>query len=215
MIAFAPGAQFVIVLGGLTAAVSFIIGAIPFGVIVSRVFYRRDIRAAGSGNIGAANALRTLGKRGAIAVLILDACKGAIPVLAARAFLDDPTPALELIAAFAAVAGHCFSPFLRFRGGKGVATHLGALIALSWPAAAAFGIVWIAMLIATGIASAASMVACVTTIAALWYMLGDGAASYGIISAALIIFKHRANIARLRAGSEPALPLFRKRTARS
>ena len=193
----------------IVALVSFLIGAIPFGVIVSRVFYRRDIRASGSGNIGAANALRTLGKRGAIAVLVLDALKGAAAVSIARG-IGAGEPDLQLIASFAAVLGHCFSPFLRFKGGKGVATYLGALIALSWPAAAAFGIVWIAVMIVSSIASVASMIACITTIATLWYMLDDAAGIYGLVSAALIIFMHRANIARLRAGTEPKLSLLKK-----
>ena len=124
---------------------SFALGAIPFGVVVSRLFFHRDLRAAGSGNIGAANALRTLGKRGAVAVLVLDALKGVLPVVAARA-LDGST--LAAVAAFAAVAGHCFSPFLNFRGGKGVATSFGAIAALAWPAGCAFAIVWLAAAIA-------------------------------------------------------------------
>src|SRR6202035_5194442 len=127
------------------AVVAFFVGAIPFGVLVSRGFYDTDIRKSGSGNIGAANALRTLGKRGAVPVLVLDALKGFAPTLVAG-LLGGPLPAA--LAAFASVAGHCWSPFLGFKGGKGVATFLGAVIALWWPAGLAFGIVWVAAVVA-------------------------------------------------------------------
>ena len=185
---------------------SFFLGAIPFGIMVSRLFFRRDLRQEGSGNIGAANALRALGKRGAIAVLVLDALKGALPVIAGRA-LDGP--ALAAVAALAAIAGHCFSPFLSFRGGKGVATNLGAVIALAWPAGAVFGAIWLAVVVATGYSSAGSLLASVAMIPALWLLAGPAGGIYGLASALLIVFMHRANIARLLAGTESVLPLFR------
>lgn len=186
---------------------AFFVGAIPFGVLVSRAFYRRDIRAEGSGNIGAANALRTLGRRGAVAVLLFDALKGVLPVLAGRAFFGDGIAAL---AALAAVAGHCFSPFLGFRGGKGVATSFGAVVALAWPAGIAFAAVWVGTVLLCGYASAASMAASVAMIPVLWYAAGPVGALYGLGSALLIVFMHRGNLARLRAGTENVLPLFRK-----
>jgi glycerol-3-phosphate acyltransferase PlsY len=189
---------------------SFFLGAIPFGIVVSRLFFRRDLRSEGSGNIGAANALRTLGKGGAVAVLVLDGLKGALPVVAGRA-LDGP--ALAVIAAFAAIAGHCFSPFLNFRGGKGVATNFGAVIALAWPAGGIFALVWLAVVLATGFSSAGSMLASLAMIPALWYLIGTPGGIYGLASAALIVFMHRANIARLRAGTESVLPLFRNRVS--
>src|ERR1700682_2969771 len=99
----------------LTVIVAFFAGAIPFGVLVSRAFYGTDIRDSGSGNIGAANALRTLGKRGALAVLALDALKGFAPTLAAGALGG---PVVAAAAALAAVVGHSYSPFLNFKGGK-------------------------------------------------------------------------------------------------
>ena len=133
--------------------VAFFVGAIPFGVLVSRAFYGTDIRKSGSGNIGAANALRTLGKRGAIAVLALDALKGFAPTLAAMA-LGGPIPGT--LAAVASVVGHCWSPFLGGKGGKGVATYFGALFALWWPAGLAFMLVWVAIVIACGFASVAA-----------------------------------------------------------
>jgi glycerol-3-phosphate acyltransferase PlsY len=186
---------------------SFFLGAIPFGIVVSRLFFRRDLRAEGSGNIGAANALRTLGRGGAIAVLILDALKGALPVVAGRA-LDGST--LAAVAAFAAVAGHCFSPFLNFRGGKGVATSFGAVIAFAWPAGGIFALIWLAVVAATGYSSAGSMFASIAMAPTLWVLAGSAAGLYGIASALLIVFMHRANIARLRAGTESVLPLFRR-----
>jgi acyl phosphate:glycerol-3-phosphate acyltransferase len=185
---------------------SFFLGAIPFGVVVSRLFFRRDLRNEGSGNIGAANALRTLGKGGAIAVLVLDALKGALPVLAGRA-LDGP--ALAAVAAFAAIAGHCFSPFLNFRGGKGVATNLGAVLALAWPAGGIFAACWLAVVLATGYSSAGSLLGTLAMIPALWLLTGTAGGVYGLAAALLIFFMHRGNIARLRAGTESVLPLFR------
>jgi glycerol-3-phosphate acyltransferase PlsY len=190
----------------LLVVASFFLGAIPFGIVVSRLFFRRDLRDQGSGNIGAANALRALGKRGAIAVLVLDALKGALPVVAGRAF---DGPALAAVAAFAAIAGHCFSPFLNFRGGKGVATNFGAIIALAWPAGGVFALIWLAVVAATGYASAGSMLASAAMAPALWLIAGPTAGVYGFAAALLIVFMHRGNIARLRAGSESVLPLFR------
>jgi glycerol-3-phosphate acyltransferase PlsY len=187
---------------------SFFLGAIPFGVLVSRTFYRRDLRSAGSGNIGAANALRTLGRRGAVAVLVLDALKGALPVVAGRGLGSD---ALAAAAAFAAVVGHCFSPFLGFRGGKGVATSFGAIVTLAWPAGLAFALVWLGTVLACGYASAASMAASLAVIPVLWYAIGAAGGFYGAAGAALVIVMHRANLARLRAGTENALPLFRRK----
>lgn len=197
-------------LGAIVTVAAFFVGAIPFGVIVSRLFFRRDIRAQGSGNIGAANALRTLGRRGAAAVLLLDALKGVLPVCGARAF-GAPVE-VAAAAAAAAVAGHCFSPFLGGRGGKGVATSYGAIWALAWPAGATFTIVWIAAIIGTGYASAASMLASAVMPLALWFVIGAPGLAYGIASALLIVFMHRDNLGRLRAGTENALPLFAKRS---
>ncbi len=184
---------------------AFFVGAIPFGLIVSRVFFRRDLRSLGSGNIGAANALRTLGRGGALAVLLLDAGKGAVAVLLGRALGGEP---LASAAALAAVAGHCFSPFLHFRGGKGVAASLGAVIALWWPAGFAFAVVWLAVVLATGFSSAGSMLASIAVTPVLWFGSGIAGAIYGTVAALLIVVMHRANIARLRDGTERVLPLF-------
>jgi glycerol-3-phosphate acyltransferase PlsY len=192
--------------GAALVVVSFFVGAIPFGVVVSRLFFRRDVRHGGSGNIGAANALRTLGKRGAVAVLILDALKGALPVFAGRALGSED---LAAAGAFAAILGHCFSPFLGFRGGKGVATNLGAICALAWPAAGCFAIMWLVVVSFTGYASAASMLASLAVVPVLWLFAGPAAGLEGAASVVLIVVMHRENLARLRAGTENVLPLFR------
>ena len=195
-----------VVTGTALVIASFFFGAIPFGLVVSRLFFRRDLRAEGSGNIGAANALRSLGKGGAVAVLVLDALKGALPVIAGRALGSE---ALALAAAFAAILGHCFSPFLNFRGGKGVATNLGAVLAIAWPAGGIFAVIWLAVVLLTGYSSAGSLLAGIAMAPALWLLGGPAAGIYGLASALLIVFMHRANIARLRAGTESVLPLFR------
>lgn len=189
-----------------SVVVAFFVGAIPFGVLVSRAFYATDIRRSGSGNIGAANALRTLGKRGAAAVLVLDALKGFAPTLAAGALAG---PIAAALAAFAAVAGHCWSPFLQFKGGKGVATLLGTVIALWWPAGLAFAIVWIAAVVGCGYASVGSMSASLAMAPVLWFGLGRVGLIYGLASALVIIYRHRENVARLRRGTENRLSLLK------
>jgi len=197
-----------IALGALAVVGGFLVGSIPFGVLVSRIFFHRDIRAEGSGNIGAANALRTLGKKAGAAVLVLDALKGALPVLAVTA--GGGAEAIAVLAGLAAVIGHCYSPFLRGRGGKGVATSYGVIWALAWPAAVAFTIVWIATIVAVGFSSVASMLASAAMPFALWFMLGRAGLVYGLASAILVIYKHRENIARLRAGTETTLSFGKK-----
>jgi acyl phosphate:glycerol-3-phosphate acyltransferase len=194
----------------ISVVVAFAVGSVPFGVLISRAFYGTDIRQAGSGNIGAANALRTLGRRGAIVVLALDALKGFAPALAAGA-LGGPLAASA--AALAAIVGHCWSPFLGFKGGKGVATAFGALFALWWPAGLAFVVVWIAAVVATGYASVGSMLGSIAMAPVLWFGLGPIGLAYGILSAILIVTRHRENIDRLRRGTENRLSLLKaKRT---
>jgi glycerol-3-phosphate acyltransferase PlsY len=195
-----------VVFGIATVVVAFFAGSIPFGVLVSRAFYKTDIRKSGSGNIGAANALRTLGKRGAIAVLALDALKGFAPTLAAGA-LGGTLPAT--LAAVASVVGHCWSPFLGFKGGKGVATYFGALFALWWPAGLAFMLVWIAVVVACGFASVASMLASVAMCFVLWYGLGREGLVCGIVLALVVIYRHGENLDRLRRGTENRLSLLK------
>jgi glycerol-3-phosphate acyltransferase PlsY len=193
-------------LDGAAVVVAYLVGAIPFGVLVSRAFYGTDIRRVGSGNIGAANALRTLGRRGAVAVLALDTLKGFAPTLAAGALGG---PIVATLAGLAAIVGHCYSPFLGFRGGKGVATYFGALFALWWPAGIAFAAIWVAAVVATGYSSVGSMLGAVAMGAVLWLGLGWTGVVYGLVTALFIIVRHRENLERLRRGTENRLSLLK------
>lgn len=194
----------------LTAIGSFLIGSIPFGYVIGRFFYRTDIRKSGSGNIGAMNALRTLGKSGAVSVLLLDALKGAAPALIALHVLHSDV--LAAIAATFAVLGHCFSPWLGWRGGKGVATSFGAIFALSWPAGLAVVIGWvIGALLLTRYSSVGSMLANIVAPFALFYFTRSWAETgYGVFVALFIMWTHRENIGRLRTGTENRISLSRK-----
>lgn len=185
-----------------TIVLAFFFGSLPFGVLVARVFFKTDIRAQGSGNIGAANAARTLGKGAGALVLVLDALKGFVPTILAQYVGGLP---LALVAGFAAIAGHCYSPFMRFRGGKGVATELGVLFGLAWQAALIFIGVWILAVVATGFASVGSLLASLSTIATLWLFLDSRAALYAACATAVIAWRHRENIQRLFYGRENRL----------
>jgi glycerol-3-phosphate acyltransferase PlsY len=184
---------------------SFLAGSIPFGVLVGRAFFRVDLRASGSGNIGAANALRTLGKWPAFIVLVLDALKGGLPAAVGLGYGGAALPWLGPAAGAAAILGHVYSPWLRWRGGKGVATHLGVLIALAWPAAAVFGLVWLGAVAATNYSSVGSLAGTFASALVLWYVAGPWAGDYGAFASLLILYTHRENVARLRAGTENPL----------
>jgi glycerol-3-phosphate acyltransferase PlsY len=159
----------------------------------------QDIRAIGSGNIGATNVLRT-GRKGLAAVTLLgDALKGTAAVLIADALVGRDA---ALMAGLGAVLGHLFPVWLRFKGGKGVATFIGVLIGVSWPAALAFGAIWIAVAAVTRYSSLSGLVASGAMPPLLWLM-GDGKAALLLaLLAALVWMKHRGNIARLLAGTE-------------
>jgi acyl phosphate:glycerol-3-phosphate acyltransferase len=183
---------------------AFLIGSIPFGYIIGRLFYRTDIRAHGSGNIGAMNALRALGRAGGIAVLLLDALKGFAPTLWALAL----GAGLASVVAAGAVLGHCFSPWLRFKGGKGVATSFGAIFALSWPAGLVAVGGWVAGALLTRYSSVGSMLGSVLAPFAIWaFTRSLPETLYGIFAAILILFMHRENVRRLRAGTESPIRL--------
>lgn len=191
------------------AIVAFLLGSIPFGLIISRLFYKTDIRRSGSGNIGAMNALRTLGKTGAAAVLILDAAKGVIPALIAMRVLHSTE--LAAIAAAASVLGHCFSPWLGFKGGKGVATSFGAIFALSWPAGLVTIAGWLVGALSTTYSSVGSMLANIVAPFALWYFTRDPwLTGYGVFAAFFIIYTHRENIGRIRRHEEKGIPFLRR-----
>ena len=183
----------------------YLLGSIPFGIILTRLFGAGDLRQIGSGNIGATNVLRT-GRRGlAAATLILDGAKGAVAVLLARHFVPELGQDGAMIAGAAAMIGHCYPVWLKFRGGKGVATLLGLSLALAWPIGVVFAVVWLAAALLSRISSLGGMVGAVSApIAAL--ALGYPVYAIGLAGLAVIVlWRHRENIARLRAGTEPRI----------
>ena len=180
-------------------ALGYLLGSVPFGLILTRLFDAGDLRQIGSGNIGATNVLRTGRKGLAAATLLLDAAKGFLAVWLAWRWLPIAAP----LAALGAVLGHCFPVWLKFNGGKGVATTLGVALGLAWPVGLAYALAWLAMLAMTRISSMSGMVAAVAApVAAMVLERADLAGVLGVI-ALLVIWLHRANIARLRAGTEP------------
>jgi acyl phosphate:glycerol-3-phosphate acyltransferase len=185
---------------GIVAALVFgyLLGSIPFGLLITRAAGLGDIRAIGSGNIGATNVLRTGNKQLAAATLLLDALKGTAAVLIAGAFRDD----LGLYAGLAAFLGHIFPAWLHFRGGKGVATYLGVLAGLNWPAALAFAAVWLGVAFLTRFSSLAALTAALV-VPVFLFLLDHGAmAAVLVVMTAIVYYKHKTNISRLLAGTE-------------
>jgi glycerol-3-phosphate acyltransferase PlsY len=186
----------------LALAFGYLLGSIPFGLVLTKLTGGPDLRAIGSGNIGATNVLRTGRKGLAAATLIGDMLKGAIAVLLAQQFGLGAAIAGGLAAGLGAFLGHLFPVWLGFKGGKGVATYIGVLLALVWPAAVAFGVIWIVVAAATRYSSLSGLIASAATPAILWFMDYPAEASLFLILTALIWFTHRANIARLLNGTE-------------
>ena len=195
---------------------AYLLGSVPFGLILTRLTGAGDLRAIGSGNIGATNVLRTGRKGLAAATLMLDAGKGAIAVLVARSLTGDP--GVAALAGLVALLGHCFPVWLRFRGGKGVATMLGVSFALDWRIGTAAAMTWLAVAMITRISSLGGMVAAVAAPVAALVLGGlqpgsnyeqgieyliDFVALAGM--ALLVLWLHRANISRLLAGTEPRI----------
>lgn len=184
-----------------TALLGYLFGSIPFGLLLARLAGEGDIRRIGSGNIGATNVLRTGNKPLAAGVLLLDFGKGFLAVwLAWRMW-----PEAVWLAALAAVVGHCFPLWLRFRGGKGVATAAGVCFGLWWPIGLAYAAVWLGVLAVARISSLAGIAAAISApIAAA--LLGRADLLPALVAiAVIVVWLHRANIARLRAGTEPRL----------
>ena len=186
----------------LAAIIGYLLGSIPFGLIVTRMAGVGDIRKIGSGNIGATNVLRTGRKDLAALTVLLDALKGAAAVLIGMQF----SPLGVLIGGFAAVIGHLFPIWLKFKGGKGVATGLGVLIAASWPVGLACCAVWLVCAKLVKISSASALAAFAAAPLLAWLI--DGRADrieLSLIIAVLIWARHHANISRLLAGAEPRI----------
>ncbi|NUB44272.1 glycerol-3-phosphate 1-O-acyltransferase PlsY [Fertoebacter nigrum] len=186
----------------LTGLLAYLLGSVPFGVVITRALGLGDLRSIGSGNIGATNVLRTGNKGAAAATLLLDAAKGGVAVLLARWLVGEDAAQLAGLAAF---LGHLFPVWLGFRGGKGVATFLGILLALDFPVGLACCATWLAVAFLSRLSSLAALAAASTS--TLW-MIGFGDMRMIVLGAALtllIFVRHAANIARLRAGTEPKI----------
>ncbi len=181
------------------AFISYLVGSIPFGLLIAEMGGAGDLREIGSGNIGATNVLRTGRKDLAAATLLLDLGKG----FAAVKLVQATGLGLEALAAGAVVLGHCFPVWLRFKGGKGVATLMGVALGLAWPIGLAYAAVWIAMLALSRISSLSGMAAAITApIAAALFGHQEYVKVLALL-ALLVLWLHRANIARLRSGTEP------------
>ena len=180
---------------------AYFIGALPTGLILVRVLRGEDIRQHGSGNIGAVNVLRVAGPAVAAAVLLVDVLKGLVPVLLA---LRAGVASWAVVAAgLAAIAGHNWSIFLGFRGGKGIATSFGVLAGLSLPGALVAAAVWIVVVAITRFSSLGSLLAAVSVPVTLWRLRTPSEyVAFGVIAALFAIYRHRANIQRLVAGTE-------------
>jgi glycerol-3-phosphate acyltransferase PlsY len=203
------------------SVLAFLLGSVPWGIIVSRLFYRTDIRSHGSGNIGTTNALRTLGKRAGLAVFALDFGKGLLAgllgLLAAAWLLPLVTPAqgawlhgqdLRAAALLSCTLGHIFSPWLAFKGGKGIAVAIGCLfVSFGWLAAVIELLVFAVLVLLTRFVSVGSVAAAIICpFLALWLFWGDWlAVGLSVVLAAAVIWAHRGNIQRLLRGTEPRI----------
>ena len=187
---------------GVWLAVGYVLGSIPFGLLLTWAAGAGDLRAIGSGSIGATNVLRTGRKGLAAATVLLDGGKGAIAVLLARRYGGEGA---AMVAGAAALVGHCYPMWLRFQGGKGIATMLAVTLAAWWPAGVAAALTWLAAARLTRISSVSGLAAAVIAPVALFAWEERGWALTLAMLAALIVWRHRANIARLRNGTEPRI----------
>ena len=183
----------------LAFVIGYLLGSIPFGLVLTRLAGTEDLRSIGSGNIGATNVLRTGSKGLAAATLLGDMLKGTVAVVIAGYFAG---PNAAMLAGLGAFLGHLFPVWLKFRGGKGVATYIGVLLGLFWPAAAMFGALWIATALTTRYSSLSALVAAFVTPIFLWWFGHPALASLFAVLTLLLFYTHRDNIRRLQAGTE-------------
>src|SRR5512144_659411 len=183
----------------LALLVGYLLGSIPFGLVLTKLAGTEDLRSIGSGNIGATNVLRTGRKGLAAATLLGDALKGTLAVIIAGYFGG---PDAAMLAALGAFLGHLFPVWLKFRGGKGVAVYIGVLIGLFWPAAVVFCVIWLTTAVVTRYSSLAALVASVITPIFLWWFGHLALASLFAVLTLLLFYMHRENIKRLQAGTE-------------
>ena len=179
--------------------VGYFFGSIPFGLLLTRFAGTEDLRSIGSGSIGATNVLRTGRKGLAAATLLGDALKGTVAVVIAGYFGG---PNAAMLAALGAFLGHLYPVWLKFRGGKGVATYIGVLIGLFWPAAVVFCVMWIATAATTRYSSLSALVAAFVTPLFLWWFSQPALTSLVVVMTLLLFYKHRENIKRLQNGTE-------------
>lgn len=182
----------------VAVVIGYLFGSIPFGLLLTRIFGLGDVRNIGSGNIGATNVLRTGSKPLATATLLLDGFKGTAAVLAGSYFGAEGA----LAAGYGAFAGHCFPVWLKFKGGKGVATYIGILLGVAWKFALAFMGIWLVVAIITRYSSLSALIATAATPVLIWFYGSAGAAIMAAILAAVCWWNHRTNISRLISGDE-------------
>jgi len=183
----------------LAALFGYLLGSIPFGLLLTRAAGGPDVRTIGSGNIGATNVLRTGRKGLAAATLVCDALKGTVAVLAAAFYAGHEA---ALAAGLGAFLGHLFPVWLKFKGGKGVATYIGVLIGLYWPAALIFCAIWLIVALVSRYSSLSALIASALTPASLYLLGQPTTAALFLVLTVLLWIMHRANIARLLAGTE-------------
>ncbi len=199
-----PALETSLTLLALWAALGYLLGSVPFGVVLARAMGLGNLREIGSGNIGATNVLRTGNKLAALLTLLLDGAKGAVAALIAYAVSGEDAAQLSGLMAF---LGHCYPVWLGFRGGKGVATFLGLLLALSWPVGLACCATWALGALVTRMSSFAAIIAAV--LSTVWVLLlGQGQLLLlAVVLTLIVLWRHRDNIARIRAGTEPRIGL--------
>ena len=188
----------------LLVALSYLLGAVPTSYWVGRAVYRIDLRRHGSGNLGATNVYRVLGWRAALPVMLVDVAKGFVPAFVFPR-IDEEAWTWALAYGTAAVLGHVYSVFVRFRGGKGVATSAGVLLGLAPRAVLVGFVVWALIVFTTRIVSLGSVVAALTIPAVVWLSPGDGGRpllGFTVALAAFVVWAHRANLVRLARGEE-------------
>jgi glycerol-3-phosphate acyltransferase PlsY len=183
----------------LAFILGYLLGSIPFGLILTSLAGTQDLRSIGSGNIGATNVLRTGRKGLAAATLLLDMLKGTVAVIIAGHYSSAEAAMLAGLGAF---LGHLFPVWLKFKGGKGVAVYIGILIGLFWPAAIVFCVVWLATAVVTRYSSLSALLASLITPSLLWWLGHSAMAALFAVLTVLLFYMHRENIKRLRAGTE-------------
>jgi len=192
----------------LSLVLSYLLGSIPFGVILTRLGGAGDLRTIGSGNIGATNVLRTGRKGLAAATLLLDMAKGAVAVLLVASLF----PGNALLAAAGAFIGHCYPVWLRFKGGKGVATLMGIVVALYWPLGLVYAVVWLGLLAGLRISSVAGMTAALSAPFAAALFGRFDLVLLLLALALIVLWKHRENVERLFSGTEPRIGTTRQKS---